>query len=179
MEIDLGGIAKGWIVNKAAQMLHTYAENCAVSAGGDMSFIGRPSEGMDWDVYLEDPRDPSLTIAHLHLGPGAVATSSVMKRRWTQGEKARHHLIDPRTGESANTDWLSITVIAPEIITAEVYAKALLIGGEGEVSDLLSARPGLVFIAVDPDGNLLGSPDYKEFIYESTTESLPSPGVAD
>ena len=174
MEVDLGGIAKGWIVQKAAELLHTYAETCAVSAGGDMLFIGRPSDGSDWDIFLEDPRDASSMISQLHIGSGAVATSSVMKRTWSQGEKVRHHLIDPRTGESADTDWLSVTVISPDVVTAEVYAKAILIGGAGELADLLNVRPELTFIAVDPDGNLLGTPNYKEYIYETTIEPVLS-----
>jgi len=178
MEIDLGGIAKGWIVEKAAHVLHKYTDACGVSAGGDMLFIGYPSDGMDWDVYLEDPRDSNRMICQLHVGPGAVATSSVMKRTWSQGEKVRHHLIDPRTGESADTDWLSVTVISPDVIAAEVYAKAILIGGEGEVRDILKTRPDLIFIAVDPDGNLLGSPNFKEFIYESVTDSNLSMDLA-
>ena len=164
MEVDLGGIAKGWIVEKAAYLLNTYSNACGVSAGGDMFFIGHPSNGMDWDVSLEDPRDPTRTLCQLHIGSGAVTTSSVMKRTWRQGEKPRHHLIDPRTGESAKTDWLSVTLISPDIITAEVYAKAILIGGEGELGDLLNARPNLTYIAVDPNGNLLGSPNYKDFM---------------
>jgi thiamine biosynthesis lipoprotein len=174
LEVDLGGIAKGWIVKKAAELLNTYAETCAVSAGGDMLFIGHPADGTDWDIFLEDPRDPSEMISQLHIGSGAVATSSVMKRTWSQGEKVRHHLIDPRTGESADTDWLSVTVISPDIITAEVYAKAILIGGAGELADLLNVRPELTFIAVDPDGNLLGTPNHKEYIYESTIEPVLS-----
>jgi len=172
MEIDLNGIAKGWIVEKAAQLLHTYAETCAVSAGGDMYFIGHPSDGMDWDVYLEDPRDSEQMLSQLHVASGGVATSSVMKRTWRLGEKVRHHLIDPRTGESAETDWLSVTVIAPDVITADVYAKAILIGGEVELQNLLKAKPELTFIAVDPNGNLLGSPNYKDYMYEYATETV-------
>jgi len=172
MEIDLNGIAKGWIVERAAQLLHTYVETCAVSAGGDMYFIGRPSDGMDWDVYLEDPRDSEQMISQLHVGSGGVATSSVMKRTWRLGGKVRHHLIDPRTGEPAKTDWLSVTVIAPDIITADVYAKAILIGGEVELPNLLKAQPELTFIAVDPNGKLSGSPNYKDYIYEYTTETV-------
>ena len=172
MEIDLGGIAKGWIVDKAAHMLHLYAPACGVSAGGDILFIGHPEDGFDWDVFLEDPRDSMQMLCQLHLSSGAVATSSVMKRTWSQGEKVRHHLIDPRTGESARTDWLSVTVVTPDAITAEIYAKVILIGGEGELSNLLHNRQDITFIAVDPNGNLLGSPNYKDFIYESTDTNL-------
>lgn len=170
LEIDLGGIAKGWIVEKSAQLLHQYADVCGVSAGGDILFIGRPLDGMDWDVYLEDPRSPAQTLAQLHIPSGAVATSSIMKRTWSQGQKVRHHLIDPRTGEPARTDWLSVTVITSSIIEAEVYAKAILIGGEKELPHLLKTGQDLTFISIDLDGTMSGSPGYKEYMYEFTSE---------
>jgi FAD:protein FMN transferase len=172
MEIDLGGIAKGWIVEKAAQLLNEYVEVCGVSAGGDIFFIGQPLDGMDWDVYLEDPRSPTQTLAQLHIPCGAVATSSVMKRTWSQGEKVRHHLINPRTGESARTDWLSVTVIAPSVILADVYAKAILIAGEKGLPSLLNMNQDLAFIAVDPDGTISGSSNYKEYLHEFTSEPI-------
>ena len=170
MEIDLGGIAKGWIVEKAAQLLHRYVDVCAVSAGGDMLFIGHPLDGTDWDVYLEDPRSPTQTLAQLHIASGAVATSSIRKRTWIQGQHVRHHLIDPGTGEPANTKWLSVTVITSSVIDAEVYAKAILIGGAEEASRLLKAGQNLIYLGVDSDGNLSGSPNYKEYMYELRSE---------
>jgi thiamine biosynthesis lipoprotein len=171
MEIDLGGIAKGWIVEKAAQLLNRYVAACGgVSAGGDIQFIGRPLDGMDWDVYLEDPRSPTQTLAQLHISSGAVATSSIMKRTWSQGEKVRHHLIDPRTGEPAQTDWLS--VITPSVIDAEVYAKAILIAGAKDLHSLLNKKRDLAFITVDLDGYLSGSANYKEYLYDFTSEPI-------
>jgi len=172
MEIDLGGIAKGWIVEKAAQLLNKYVEVCGVSAGGDILFIGHPLDGMEWDVYLEDPRSPIETLAQLHIRSGAVATSSIMKRTWSQGEKVRHHLIDPRTGQPVKTDWLSVTVISTSVIDAEVYAKAILIAGAKELPYLLKKKQDLTFIAVDSDGNLSGSSNYKEYIYEYTSNAF-------
>ena len=172
MEIDLGGIAKGWIVERAAQLLNQYVDVCGVSAGGDIQFIGHPLDGADWDVYLEDPRSPTETLTQLHIPSGAIATSSVMKRSWSQGEKIRHHLIDPRSGEPAQTDWLSVTVISPSIITADIYAKAILIAGEKELPNLLAAKQDLTFIAVDHQGNLSGSADYKEYLYELTSDAF-------
>jgi FAD:protein FMN transferase len=174
MEIDLGGIAKGWIIDQAARKLHSYAEACAVSAGGDILFVGRPSDGLDWDVFMEDPRDPVQMLAELHIPTGAVATSSITKRTWIQGTQTRHHLIDPRTGEPAQIEWLSATVIAPEIITAEVYAKTILIGGPTELPNILKRRPDITCIVVQPNGQLMGSSNYKEFLYEFTTDSIVS-----
>lgn len=169
MEIDLGGIAKGWIVKQAAAQLHQYSEACGVSAGGDILFVGLPQDGLGWDVYLEDPRDPSQMLAQLNIPCGAVATSSVMKRSWRKGNQSQHHLIDPRTGEPAQTEWLSVTVIYPDIIAADVYAKTILIGGRHCAEELLEAKPKLTFIAVDQQGRLQGSPNFKDFIYESTS----------
>ena len=177
LEIDLGGIAKGWIVAKAANLLNRYAPVCGVSAGGDILFIGQPSDGMDWDVYLEDPRDPAQMLAQLHISSGAVATSTVMKRSWTQGETIRHHLIDPRTGEPAKAEWLSVTVICQNIIAADVLAKALLIGGQIIAVKLMETNPRATFIAVDKAGNLIGSPNYKEFMYEPATDTFLPSGI--
>ncbi|MFT3894691.1 MAG: FAD:protein FMN transferase [Anaerolineales bacterium] len=177
-QIDLGGIAKGWIVKKAAELLHIYVDACAVSAGGDIQFIGQPLDGYDWDIYLEDPRDTIQMLAQMHIPAGGVATSSVMKRKWMQGEKARHHLIDPRTGQPAQTQWLSVTVISPDVIESDVYAKTILIGGEKEAERLLTLKKELTYIAVDPDGNLHGSPNYKDYLYELTADTFLSNEIA-
>jgi thiamine biosynthesis lipoprotein len=163
MEIDLGGFAKGWIVEKAAQALRAYTTACAVSAGGDIVFEGMPADGSQWHVYIEDPSDADKKVAELHMGAGAVVTSSVAKRRWLQGAVERHHLIDPRTGEPAQTTWLSVTVAAPWIATAEVYAKALLIGGESEAPLLLATHPEISYYTVDRDGRVAENPVKVEY----------------
>ncbi len=155
--IDLGGIAKGWIAEQAARLLSESVETCAVSAGGDMFMIGLPAGEADWPIGLEDPRDPDRDLTTLHVGPGAVATSSVAKRRWQQGRRQQHHIIDPRTGTAADTDWLSVTVIAPHATLAEVYAKALLIGGSREAEAIAARRPDIAFIAVDHNRQLWNS----------------------
>ncbi len=168
MRLDLGGIAKGWIVERAALALAACVEACAVSAGGDMCLAGLPAGEAAWRVALEDPRDPDQTLAALRVGSGAVATSSVTKRRWQQGERLRHHLIDPRTGEPAETGWLSVTVIAAHTTEAEVYAKALLIAGPPEAEHIAMRRGDLAFIAVDRDGQLWGSKNAKEYLDVAT-----------
>jgi thiamine biosynthesis lipoprotein len=157
VRIDLGGIAKGWIAEQAALVLSEYAEACAVSAGGDIFMMGLPAGEADWSIGLEDPRDPDRDLTTLHVGPGAVATSSIAKRRWRQGRREQHHIIDPRTGIPADTDWLSVSVIAPQAALAEVYAKALLIGGSREAESIAARRPEITYIAVDQTGQVWGS----------------------
>jgi thiamine biosynthesis lipoprotein len=167
LQIDLGGIAKGWIAERAAHLLSQYASACAVNAGGDMFLVGYPHGQDSWEVGLEDPRNPSEDISVLLLQEGAVATSSVMKRAWKQGNISRHHLINPRTGEPAITSRLSVTVLAPHATKAETFAKAFLIADEEETQSLAEQNPELTALAVDKDGNLVSLVTPKESLHVS------------
>lgn len=165
MALDLGGIAKGWIAEQAALILSEFSSACAVNAGGDMFLVGHPDGEDQWPVAIEDPLQPENDLTTLRVDPGAVATSTVTKRVWKQEEKQRHHLIDPRTGEPAVTDWLSVTVIAPHTYEAEVFAKALLIGGPQE-SEEIARKCGTQFsyLAVDHDRKIWGPQKSLEYI---------------
>lgn len=166
MQIDLGGIAKGWIAEKAARLMARSSTACAVNAGGDMFLLGKPSGQQVWEIALEDPRDLLQDLMILHVEDGAVATSSVVKRAWRQDDKPRHHLIDPRTGEPAETPWLSVTVFAPQAVLAETFAKAILIAGPDHVQPLLDNTPNISYIAVDANGQIWNPHIVKEKIYE-------------
>lgn len=165
MALDLGGIAKGWIAEQAALLLSNYSPACGVDAGGDMFLIGFPDGEGAWPVALEDPLQSGAILTTLQVNPGAVVTSSVTKRTWKQGEKQRHHLIDPRKGEPATTDWLSVTVLAAHAASAEVFAKALLIAGPQE-SEQVRRDGGTQFsyLAVDRERKIWGNPDGLEYV---------------
>jgi FAD:protein FMN transferase len=166
MEVDLGGIAKGWIVEQAALKLRAHGTAAAVNAGGDMYFAGLPAEGSLWQVQVEDPREPTRTAVSLEVGEGAVVTSSVRKRAWKQAQESRHHIIDPRTGEPAQADWLSVTVIASHADLAEAYAKAFLIGGSREASRLMLQRPRIAVLCIDAGGQIFASSNSKEYVHD-------------
>lgn len=170
LRIDLGGIAKGWIVERAAIALARFAQACLVDAGGDLFMVGLPEHTSAWTVAIEDPFDESKNIAVLSVGPGAVATSTITKRCWKAGGEERHHLIDPRTGRPAETGWASVTVIAPHATQAEVLAKSILIGGPGAAGVLLERFPDSAFIAVDRSGKLWGSKKSHKVLYGNDTQ---------
>ena len=94
----------------------------------------------------------------------SVVTSSISKRTWSKGGQSRHHIIDPRTGESAQAEWLSVTVVAPRADLAEAYAKAFLIGGKREASRLMLQRPRIAVISIAPDGGILASSNSKDYL---------------
>jgi len=165
MQVDLGGIAKGWIAEQAARQLAKYANACAVSAGGDMFLVNLPQGEQDWEVGLEDPLHPEHDLAVLHVMPGAVATSSIAKRQWQHNGRMQHHLIDPRSGEPAETEWLSVTVWAESAAQAEVYAKVLLIAGPESADELFKNHNGKAYLAVDKQGWIHGSRNYHEVFH--------------
>jgi thiamine biosynthesis lipoprotein len=165
MQVDLGGIAKGWIAEQAAQQLAQVSEACAVSAGGDMFIVNLPQGETSWEIGLENPLEPDQDLAVLRVKPGAVATSSIAKRQWKHNGQLQHHLIDPRSGQPAVTEWLSTTVWAEAAVQAEVYAKALLIAGPQGVDGLFKNQTSKAYLAVDKHGWVHGSNNYHEVFH--------------
>ena len=165
MQVDLGGIAKGWIAEQAAQQLATVSSACAVNAGGDLFLINIPQGETSWEIGLENPLEPDQDLAVLHVMPGAVATSSIAKRQWKHNGQLQHHLIDPRSGQPAVTEWLSTTVWAEAAVQAEVYAKALLIAGPQAVDGLFKDQSSKAYLAVDKHGWVHGSDNYHEVFH--------------
>ena len=128
--IDLGGIAKGWTVDRASELLRSWGPSL-VDAGGDMRASGLPG-GERWPVAVEDPFHPDQDLTTLGLDGCAVATSTVGKRTWQRNGQCFHHLIDPRTGSSSSSDLHTVTALAPSAVEAEVAAKTALLLGSGE-----------------------------------------------
>ncbi len=123
-ELDFGGIAKGWTVDLAAEVLPTLPW-AIIDAGGDLLIVGdAPDAGID--IAIEDPQEAGVEALRLRLGAGALATSSVTVRSWGTGA---HHLIDPRTSLPALTGVLQATVWAESCTHAEIWSKAALLGG--------------------------------------------------
>jgi FAD:protein FMN transferase len=169
LQIDLGGIAKGWIAEQAAAVLSEVSRACVVDAGGDMFMVGYPDGLEQWPIVLEDPLQPDTTLTSFKVDPGAVATSSITKRTWRQAGMSRHHIIDPRTGKPALSEWISVTVIAPHAHQAEVFAKALLIAGPQEAQEI-ARNSGIEFsyLAVDQEKKIWGNQESIEVPYVNT-----------
>lgn len=146
--LDLGGIAKGWTADVAADA--TDLTWVLVDAGGDMRLRGRPEAPLP--IAIGDPFDGDRVIAHLELEEGALATSTVTKRSWGPG---RHHLIDPRSGLPSNTSVVQATTWATTCMAAEASAKAVVIGGV----DRIRLQPTLAML---DDGGIYSSFEQEE-----------------
>lgn len=158
LRIDLGGMGKGWTVDRAAELLRGEGP-FLVNAGGDLYASGQPGHPRGWRVDIEHPFTRDRWIARLFLEHGGLATSTTAKRRWTHHGQQQHHLIDPRTGRPAESDAVSVTVIAQRTVLAELFAKAALLLGADAGQDYLAhlggGVEGLIYAA---DGRVLTTP---------------------
>jgi thiamine biosynthesis lipoprotein len=146
--LDFGGIGKGMAVDAALDQLEEAEITPAlVNAGGDLAVRGLPAGEARWTVTTPGK---GQTWA-LGLARGALATSGVERRRWRQGEVERHHLIDPRTGEPAESGLWSVTAAAGSCAQAEVAAKTALILGEERGVEFIE-EAGLAALLVRDDG---------------------------
>lgn len=148
--LDLGGIGKGLAVDAAAALLAPLG-GFLINAGGDL-FAGGESDDGPWLAGVQDPFRPSRDLATIAVRDAAVATSSIVRRRWTRGGVARHHLIDPRTGTSAETDLAAATVVAASAALADVLAKTAVILGREAGQRHVEAR-GAACLLVGLDGS--------------------------
>ena len=148
IKLDFGGIAKGMAVDAALEQLRLSGVSPAlVNAGGDLAVLGFPPDAEHWQLAVPG-REGFWTIPLRH---GAVATSGIAHRQWWQGNTLRHHLLDPRTGLSAQSDLWSVTVVADRCEQAEVAAKVAFILGSRQGADFLR-RHRIAGLLVQEDG---------------------------
>jgi len=163
MRLDFGGVAKGWAAHQAMLRLKSYGP-ALVNAGGDIAISGLGAEAQPWVVGIDDPLHAGQSLGTLMLGRRGVATSGRDYRRWKQDGTWKHHIIDPRSGETAETDVVSATVIAPTVLEAEMAAKVLLILGSQAGVDWLKAHPNLSGLIVTENGRLLSNPSFESYL---------------
>ncbi|MFF9161338.1 FAD:protein FMN transferase [Streptomyces longwoodensis] len=141
--LDPTGIVKGWAAERAARLLAEVPGVCGVSVngGGDVQLLGVPAPGRPWRVGVADPLRPgglAAVISAAGVSELAVATSGTAERG--------AHIVDPRTGHSAVTDLVAVTVVAPRLTWADCWATAAFAMG---------SRAGLTWLDTLPDTEAL------------------------
>ncbi len=158
--LDLGGIGKGWAVDRAARRLQEF-RGYAVDAGGDMMVGGCRADGSAWTVGVADPLKPDHDLMVLELDRGAVCTSSTTRRRWSAGGESRHHLIDPRTGQPSQSGIAAATVTADSAARAETITKAAIMLGPKAGLKFIERQSGVEGVLVLSNGTLRMSRKFK------------------
>jgi thiamine biosynthesis lipoprotein len=173
VQIDLGGIGKGWTVDRVADWLAGKGP-FLINAGGDLYAYGAPPGQAGWSIGIADPWEPSRDIRRLQVQQRAVATSTISRRRWRRGGRLMHHLIDPRSGQPAETDAVSVTVVAHRVALAEVYAKTALILGVEAGRNWLNKVPEAEGLLVRDDGRLITTDGLSSYFEVTHDDSITS-----
>jgi FAD:protein FMN transferase len=146
--LDLGGIAKGYGVDRAVAALREWGVTDAlVNVGGDLYAMGHSPTGEPWEVGARDPDDPNALAARFHMSDRAVATSGDYQQYFEHGGRRYHHLLDPRTGAPRRTAARSVTVAADRCVTADAAGTAVFGQDRSSAQRLIAAMdPGATLI---------------------------------
>lgn len=166
VRLDLGGIAKGHVAQQVVAFLSDWGP-CLVDASGDLTAGDAPTGWPGWPVAVAkpsaNPPGERETQFPLWLVNGTMATSGIDYRRWQQNGRTAHHLIDPRTGQPAETDLLTATVLAKTAVRAEAWATAALVLGKTAAQQRLAER-NLAAALIDQHGELSVTPALAPFL---------------
>jgi thiamine biosynthesis lipoprotein len=163
LQLDLGGIAKGYAIDRAIFLLaDAGVEFASVNAGGDMRLLGDRGGKRPWRIGIQHPRDPQRLLATLEVEDVAVVTSGDYERYFEQDGRRYHHLFDPRTGYPA-TACRSVTVVAPSAMLADALATAVFVLGPQQGISLLQYYPEAQALIIDSTGKEHQSADFAEY----------------
>ena len=163
LQIDLGGIAKGYAVDRAVEKLRQAGIfSAAVNAGGDIRLLG-DRQGQSWRIGIQHPRKAGEIIATLALQNRAVVTSGDYERYFEQEGLRYHHLFDPQTGRPAR-GCQSVTVVAADAASADALATAAFVLGPQKGLTLLEQMPDVEGFLIAADGSKLATGGLKDIL---------------
>jgi len=181
LQMDLDGVGKGWIADRAVALLERSLD-AAVAAGrlpawsscfinGDGDLAVRNRGGATTEISVEIPRDQERAIGTLTVSGAScgVATSGTGVHHWG----GRHHLIDPRTGDSAQSGIAQATVVASSAREAEAWAKSIVIDGAAAMRRAEAAGVQQI-IAIRDDGDVVSAPALPPLRPRSTYAPAPA-----
>jgi FAD:protein FMN transferase len=156
MRIDLGGIGKGYAVDRGIDILKARGFTRAlVTAGGDSRIIG-DRMGRPWLIAIQNPDDPQKVVTRIPLTDSAVSTSGDYERYFIEDGVRYHHIIDPHTGHSASKV-RSATILAPTATQTDGMSKTAFVLGAEKTLEIINRMKDFDAVFVTPDGKMIYS----------------------
>lgn len=154
--ITLGGIAKGYAADEALETLKDLGiKHALVNAGGDIRTLGTKPDGESWGIALVNPDDTTQSLASFVVEGQAVTTSGNYERYFNP-DKSAHHIINPKTGFSADM-CISVTIIAESGTRADALATGVFVLGPDNGMDLVENLDDVEALIVDTARNIYRS----------------------
>ena len=155
MALDVGGVAKGYAVDRAIDILREGgASGALVEAGGDLRFFGAKPQGKPWQIALQHPRQPDRLIRVDDFGLHGIATSGDYERYFMVDGRRYHHILDPKTGHPASR-CVSATVWTATAMDADILSTALFVLGPQEGLQLIEDLPNAEGFVMYEEGEAL------------------------
>lgn len=164
VQFDFSSIAKGMACDEVAAMLERNGvENYMVEIGGEVVAKGMNPNGQPWHVSIDMPEsDGSDGAQHnsalvIKLDGEAVATSGNYRKYKESGGKKLSHIVNPKTGDSETSNLLSVSIVAPDCMTADAWATACMAMGEEKTKAMMADNDklGVMTISVNSDGDFV------------------------
>ena len=153
VRINLGGIAKGYVVERGVDILRMRGvQNAIVTAGGDSRLLG-DRRGQPWMVGIRDPRNDGQVAISVPLEDEAISTSGDYERYFEEGGTRYHHIIQPITGEPA-AGVHSATVFGPDAVFTDALSTSVFVMGVDEGLRLIATLPDYESIVIDDAGRI-------------------------
>lgn len=154
--LDLGGIGKGYAVDRALEVLRALGVHLAKLDFGSSSLAFEGHVDGDWPVVLADPRDRDRPLASFRVERGSVSSSGQYERAFMRNGRRYGHIFDPMTGRPVESNLLLVSVIAPGATQADALSTALVVLGSARGAQLVSQMPGVgaIFVEAGPGGRV-------------------------
>ena len=149
VRLDLGGIAKGYAVDRGIDILKSFGiRHARLSAGGDMRLLGN-KQGKPWIVGVRDPRSEDRNALVMPLSDVAVSTSGDYERFFFDDAGKRvHHILSPATGKPAK-GVQSVTILGPDALTTDGLSTAVFVLGSAKGLELINRLDGIDAVIID------------------------------
>ncbi len=154
-QLDLGGIAKGYIADGVVRLLRAQGvASAVVNLGGNTCVLGRRPDGEPWRIGIQRPQAGSLQYAaKISAQDVSVVTSGIYERGYDRHGRRVHHILNPQSGLPAENDLAAVTVISSRSVEADAYSTAFLCAGSARAREMLAALPQLQVFFQFRDGS--------------------------
>ena len=170
MELDLGGIAKGYTSDRIKTILEEHGvEHALVNLGGNVEAFGDKPDGSGWRVAIIDPEDQGEYVGGVEVSDKAVITSGGYQRYFEKDGKTYFHIIDPKDGHPAENGLISVTVVSEDGTLADALSTSLFVMGAEKAADYWRKnRDEFDAVLVKDDGTVLVTEGLKESYFSDS-----------
>lgn len=170
VQIDLGGIAKGYAADKVKEYLveQEHIGSGILNFGGNVMTIGEKADGTAWKIGLTDPQEKGEIYGVLMIKDQCVVTSGDYERYFIEDGKRYHHILDPATGYPAESGIISATVIGDRAILCDALSTTCFIVGIEKAIEIIETLDGVECILVDKDMQYHCSSGFSQYDFTRT-----------